>query len=46
MTSEEAISVLNERYNRGMDTYYKNHPEKDKNKLIIPDWNTKINLGE
>ncbi len=46
MTSDEAIAELDERYNRGMDTYYSNHPEKDKNKLIVPDWNTKIDLGE
>lgn len=42
ITVDEAIVELDERYNRGMQTYYKNNPNKKLEDKLIPDWNSKI----
>ncbi|MDD6710529.1 MAG: ABC transporter substrate-binding protein [Sharpea porci] len=40
---DAAITELNNRYNEGMETAYKNNPDADKNDTIKKDWNIKIN---
>jgi len=43
ITIDEAISILNERYNRGMKKYLEEHSEKKLEDYIKPDWNIKLN---
>ena len=43
---DDAIAELNERYNRGMDTYYANNPSKSKDACIKSEWNTKLTAEE
>lgn len=43
ITPDQAVAELNERYNRGMNTYYKNNPNKKLEDKLIPDWDSKIN---
>ena len=42
ITVDQAIAELNERYNRGMKTYYTNNPNKKVEDKINKNWNSKI----